>query len=110
MTVADMSGKSGSLVTAWSYEPAGEVDIWADSMVNMFAPLVTSEIGMEKSGSPVCVKGRLKQNVEFWKNELKAPPTVISTIEAGYVLPLLSEPPQSFQKNQFSAKVRFRAR
>ena len=85
----------------------GDVDIWADSMVNMFAPLVTSEIGMEKSGSPVCVKGRLKQNVEFWKNELKAPPTVISTIEAGYVLPLLSEPPQSFQKNQFSARAKF---
>ena len=72
----------------------------------MFAPQV--KIGIKKSWSPVCVKGRLKQNIEFWKNDLKALPTVISTVEARtYVLPLLSEPPQSFQKNQFSARAKF---
>ena len=38
----------------------------------------------------VVVKGRLKKH--NWKEEIKAPDTIISTIESGYVLPLKSQP------------------
>ena len=53
----------------------------------------------------LCVKGRLKENASFWKSELAAPDTVVSIIEAGYVLPLKSLPPPCVRKNQLSAKL-----
>ena len=38
------------------------------------------------------VKGRLRKNVQFWKEELKAPNNIIRVIEEGYELPLVSLP------------------
>ena len=52
-----------------------------------------------------CVKGRLKENSEFWREELKAPANVLNVIENGYVLPLKSMPDAYVQKNQLSAEV-----
>ena len=53
----------------------------------------------------LCVKGRLRENVSFWKGELAAPDAVVSIIESGYVLPLKSLPPPCVRKNQPSAKL-----
>ena len=52
------------------------------------------------------VKGRLKEHISFWKEELVAPQSVLSIIESGYVLQLKSEPPVRSQKNQPSAYFR----
>ena len=52
------------------------------------------------------VKGRLKEHISFWKEELVAPQSVLSIIESGYALPLKSEPPVRSQKNQPSAYFR----
>ena len=50
-----------------------------------------------------CVKGRLRCNLSFWREELQASSFVLSTIESGYVLPLTSEPTPFARKNQASA-------
>lgn len=41
--------------------------------------------------------------MDFWKNELCAPPWVFDTIAKGYVLPLFSEPTPYSCPNQHSA-------
>ena len=51
------------------------------------------------------VQGRLKERIQFWREVLKAPSTVLNTIESGYVLPLKSEPTPNIQCNQQSAIV-----
>ena len=58
----------------------------------------------EKLTAPhVCVKGRLKEHVAFWKDEIGAPQLVIDVINSGYVLPLKSMPLPSVKKNHMSA-------
>ena len=57
--------------------------------------------------SQLSVKGRLKENVAFWKTEIKAPRTIVSIIESGYVLPLKSEPPALSGSNHASAHRHF---
>ena len=52
------------------------------------------------------MKGRLREHIPFWREELGAPQSVLSIIESGYVLPLKSEPPVWAQKNQLSAKLK----
>ena len=52
---------------------------------------------------PTVVKGRLKERLGFWKNELQAPASIINIIEQGYLLPLKSEPFPKVSKNQASA-------
>ena len=52
------------------------------------------------------VKGRLKEHILFWKEEIVAPQAVLSIFESGYALPLKSEPPVRSQKNQPSAYFR----
>ena len=52
------------------------------------------------------VKGRLKEHISFWKEELVAPQSALSISESGYALPLKSEPPVRSQKNQPSAYFR----
>ena len=49
------------------------------------------------------VRGRLHQCVNFWKEELCAPPWILDTITQGYVLPLFSEPTPYSRPNQHSA-------
>ena len=50
-----------------------------------------------------CVKGRLHNRLEYWESVVQAPPTIISIIEQGYILPFVSEPDNKFFKNQKSA-------
>ena len=38
------------------------------------------------------IKGRLKERLSFWKDELEASPAILDVIAHGYVLPLKSEP------------------
>ena len=54
------------------------------------------EIGVDDLVGPVSVKGRLRAKLSFWKEELGASPAVLKIIEAGYVLPLMSEPTPFF--------------
>ena len=49
------------------------------------------------------VQGRLKMNLTFWKDVLKASQPVLEWISEGYKLPLLSAPPPHSQPNQRSA-------
>ena len=49
------------------------------------------------------VKGRLKERRMFWKEEIQAPTFVLDTIEAGYVLPLKTNPTPFSRQNQASA-------
>lgn len=49
--------------------------------------------------SPVQLKGRLKENIAFWK-DIRASKWVLSVIENGYYLPFISLPAQmSFQNH-----------
>ena len=46
----------------------------------------------------VSVRGRLKQNIEFWKNELKPSYFVESIINNGYIMPFTSIPSPFYYK------------
>lgn len=48
------------------------------------------------------VKGRLRACSEFWRKELNAPGPILSIVENGYVLPLLSVPERYIGPNQKS--------
>ena len=97
----------------------------AADISNVVDSVVVAEGDLEEVLSPACevtcaaevtseaissdmttVKGRLKEHVSFWKEELVAPQSVLSIIESGYALPLKSEPPRWSQKNQPSAYLR----
>ena len=67
--------------------------------------LSVTEVAIQETARGLCVKGRLKENVSFWKSELAAPDAVVSIIETGYVLPLKSLPPPCVRRNQLSAKL-----
>ena len=57
--------------------------------------------GETVSDTCVVVKGRLKGSISFWKHEIKAPASIISIIESGYVLK--SEPTPFTNANHQSA-------
>ena len=57
------------------------------------------EVGVDDLSMPVSVKGRLRDNLSFWKEVLCASPVVLKVIESGYVLPFMSEPTQYCGKN-----------
>ena len=57
----------------------------------------------EPQETPLVVKGRLKEHLSYWREELQAPPPILDIIEHGYVLPLKSEPTPFARKNQASA-------
>ena len=59
--------------------------------------------GTDYMSGGVVVKGRLKNHISFWREVIKAPATIISTIEGGYVLPLKSEPTAYMRGNHQSA-------
>ena len=41
-------------------------------------------------GGAVRVQGRLRENLNYWVNTLRAPDRIVDTIQHGYVLPLFS--------------------
>lgn len=51
----------------------------------------------------ICVKGRLKNNILFWKNDLKASQYILDIITDGYVIPLIQHPPSFYAKNNKSS-------
>ena len=53
----------------------------------------------------VVVKGGLKRCISFWRDNIKASDTILSIIEHGYVLPLMSEPSPHVQINHRSAVI-----
>ena len=56
----------------------------------------------EQGQKDIIVKGRLKANIQFWKN-INANSFVIDTIENGYKIPFFSKPSSCFMKNNRSA-------
>ena len=61
------------------------------------------EVAIDDISVPISVKGRLRDNLMFWKEVLEAPPAVLDIIESGYVLPLMSELTPFSGKNHSSA-------
>ena len=57
----------------------------------------------EISVSVAGVKGRLHKCIDFWRDELCAPPWKVSVITQGYILPFMSVPPPYSRPNQPSA-------
>ena len=51
----------------------------------------------------ISVKGRLFSCYNFWKNNLNASEFVLSVISRGYILPLQTQPPPFFAKNNVSS-------
>ena len=56
----------------------------------------------EQGQKDIIVKGRLKANIQFWKN-INANSFVIDTIENGYKIPFFSKPSSCFMKSNKSA-------
>ena len=61
------------------------------------------EIDADELKDVVSVKGRLRASLNFWKDVLLASPAVLSVIECGYALLLMSEPTPFSGRNQASA-------
>ena len=63
-----------------------------DSVENPDEPLMNRRTWEAEVGSSelidLSVQGRLKEKILFWKDVLKAPSSVLCTIESGYILPL----------------------
>ena len=59
--------------------------------------------GTDSVSDVVALKGRLKDCISFWKDVIRPPASIISTIESGYVLPLKSEPTSYVHSNHQSA-------
>ena len=57
----------------------------------------------EQGQKDIIVKGRLRQNIHFWKDTLKANTFIIDVIENGYKIPFYSMPPSSYLCNNKSA-------
>ena len=53
-------------------------------------------------GKPI-IKGRLKSALPYWRDEIKAPPSVLNIIEDGVKLNFITEPPKFSLKNNKSA-------
>ena len=51
------------------------------------------------------VKGRLRERLQFWRDEIEAPASVLDTIEGGYVLPLMSQPTPFSCRNHKSTSL-----
>ena len=61
------------------------------------------EVDMQDVPVATQVKGRLRERLSFWIEELNASAFVLDVIEHGYVLPLKSEPVPFMGENQASA-------
>ncbi|MCG7876850.1 MAG: DNA N-6-adenine-methyltransferase [Candidatus Thiodiazotropha endolucinida] len=64
--------------------------------------LTTDYFEYEQNQTSIIVKGRLKQNIEFWRN-IGANSFVLDIIENGYKIPFYSFPPKMRLKNNNSA-------
>ena len=64
--------------------------------------LTTDYFEYEQNQTNIIVNGRLKQNIEFWRN-IGANSFVLDVIENGYKIPFYSCPPKMMLKNNKSA-------
>ena len=95
---------SGILTTSFEFLADFECDSSDDA-------LVKSLVNEAKyAGKKLTTKSSVPANIhrlefrEFWLNTLKPDEFVRDTIENGYRLPLLVEPPESFEQNNLSAR------
>lgn len=80
-----------------------ELEEWSGWSSDSDEILVKSREMVE--AEPTNVKGRLHDRVEFWRSVLKAPQSVISVIENGYILPLSAVPDHYHRPNHHSTKL-----
>ena len=110
---SDDNGGDGDAVCSPSIEheavgvgnDCGDVDLVCDMMDVWGRSWETEAVSLQHSGQSCydSVQGRLRRNVQYWRDVLEAPEAVLRTIESGYVLPLMSEPTPLVQSNQQSA-------
>ena len=67
-----------------------------------FDPFVKNYYEYEEGGSPV-IFDRLKSALPYWRDVVKAPPSVLNVVEAGYRIDFVTTPPPSSFKNNKSA-------
>ena len=67
-----------------------------------FDPFVKNYFEYEEGGKPV-IFDRLRSALPYWKDVIKAPPSVLNVIEAGYRIDFVTTPPPNFFKNNKSA-------
>ncbi len=60
---------------------------------------------VQEASAPLGVKGRLKDSLSFWRDELRAPQSIVDIIDREYILSLKSEPTTFSRKNQASADL-----
>ena len=60
---------------------------------------------MEPGTQVTCAKRRLRERLQFWREEIRAPASVLDTIEGGYVLPLMSQPTPFSRPNHKSTSL-----
>ena len=67
-----------------------------------FDPFVKNYFEYEEGGTPV-IFDRLKSALPYWRDVIKAPPSVLNVIEAGYRIDFVTTPPSSSFPNNKSA-------
>ena len=98
---ADDAGGGDPTVFEWhtlvNRDPLGSENSDIDGNLRLW------EVEQPEGQQITWVKGRLKGNIAFWQDVLKAPTPVLDWITKGYVLPLITDPPAYKQANQKSA-------
>ena len=65
------------------------------------------EFEFEKGINYPSVKGRLKENLIFWRETLSANSAILAIIDNGYKIPFFKTPKRaSFRSNQSALKIR----
>ena len=72
------------------------------SLDNNACEFTTDYYEYEQNQTNILVKGRLKQNIDFWR-KIGANEFVLDVIENGYTIPFYSLPPKMVLKNNNSA-------
>ena len=67
-----------------------------------FDPFVKNYFEYEEGGKPI-IFDRLKSALPYWRDVIKAPPSVLNVIEAGYRIDFVTTPPPCEFKNNKSA-------
>ena len=57
-------------------------------------PMIRNYFEYEAGQSPPIINDRLKTALPYWTNVIKAPPSILSVIEKGFVLDFITEPPK----------------
>ena len=67
-----------------------------------FDPFVKNYFEYEEGGKPI-IFDRLKSALPYWRDVIKAPPSVLNVIEDGYRIDFVTTPPPCHFKNNKSA-------